>query len=207
MVPAERALAARVSAAARSRTRPNTFPSGIGRELASDYHCFVAELGFLAAVETEASGYPLQRRRLAAAVRDADSAAALVDERLRPPRQGDSDEGCALLLDAPNLTGGHRCWHSPMGWSAGSTGGRDRPRMLGSLDRRRAGPAPGTGSRVGRSAPLAIRGRGNDVAAHDRRATRSGADATAARTSTEASPRMRTPTPCRWRFATQASTS
>ena len=31
----------------------------------------------------------------------ADSAAALVDERLRPPRQGDSDEGCGLLLDAP----------------------------------------------------------------------------------------------------------
>ncbi len=30
-----------------------------------------------------------------------DSAAALLDERLRPPRQGDSDEGCALLLDAP----------------------------------------------------------------------------------------------------------
>ena len=31
----------------------------------------------------------------------ADSAAALVDEHLRPPRQGDSDEGRGLLLDAP----------------------------------------------------------------------------------------------------------
>ena len=31
----------------------NTFSSGIGRELASDYQCFVAELGFLAAVEAE----------------------------------------------------------------------------------------------------------------------------------------------------------
>ena len=31
----------------------------------------------------------------------ADSAAALLDERMRPPRQGDSDEGRALLLDAP----------------------------------------------------------------------------------------------------------
>ncbi len=31
----------------------------------------------------------------------ADSAAALLDERLRPPRQGDSDEGRALLLDPP----------------------------------------------------------------------------------------------------------
>ena len=31
----------------------------------------------------------------------ADSAAALLDERMRPPRQGDSDEGRALLLDPP----------------------------------------------------------------------------------------------------------
>jgi hypothetical protein len=79
----------------------NTFPSGVGRELASDYQCFVAELGFLAAVEAGASGHPLSTatwRRLCAM---ADSAAALVDVQLRPPRQGDSDEGRALLLDAP----------------------------------------------------------------------------------------------------------
>ena len=79
----------------------NTFPSGIGRELASDYQCFIAELGFLAAVETGIRGYPLSVvtwERLAAM---ADSAAALLDKRLRPPRQGDSDEGRALLLDAP----------------------------------------------------------------------------------------------------------
>ena len=82
----------------------NTFPSGINRELASDYHPFVAELGFLAAAEAEMSGHPLSSevwQRLGAM---ADSAAALLDERLRPPRQGDSDEGRALLLDpqAPN---------------------------------------------------------------------------------------------------------
>jgi hypothetical protein len=79
----------------------NTFPSGINRELASDYHCFVAELGFVAAAECEASGHPLSPQvwqRLAAM---ADSAAALLDERMRPPRQGDSDEGRALLLDPP----------------------------------------------------------------------------------------------------------
>ena len=79
----------------------NTFPSGVNRELASDYHPFVAELGFLAAVEAEASGYPLSPpvwQRLTAM---ADSAAALLDERMRPPRQGDSDEGRALLLDPP----------------------------------------------------------------------------------------------------------
>jgi len=79
----------------------NTFACGINRELASDYHCFVAELGLLAAVESAAAGFPLSPatwQRLCAMV---DSGAALVDERLRPPRQGDGDEGRALLLDPP----------------------------------------------------------------------------------------------------------
>ncbi len=79
----------------------NTFPSGIGRELASDYQCFVAELGLLAAVEAQAVGSPLSMavwQRLCAMV---DSAAAVLDERQRPPRQGDSDEGRAVLLDGP----------------------------------------------------------------------------------------------------------
>ena len=79
----------------------NTFPSGINRELASDYHCFVAELGLLAAVEADTSDRPLGSaawQRLWAMV---DSAAALLDERLQPPRQGDGDEGRGLLIDAP----------------------------------------------------------------------------------------------------------
>jgi hypothetical protein len=79
----------------------NTFPSGIGRELASDYQCFVAELGLLAAVETEAAGHPLSAavwQRLCAMV---DSGAALLDVRSRPPRQGDGDEGRGVVLDAP----------------------------------------------------------------------------------------------------------
>ena len=79
----------------------NTFASGIGRELASDYHRFVAELGFLAAVEAEVGGHPLSPGTWERLCAMADGAAALVDERLRPPRQGDSDEGRALLLDAP----------------------------------------------------------------------------------------------------------
>ena len=79
----------------------NTFASGVGRELASDYQCFVAELAMAAAVEAQAAGHPLTDavwERLCAMT---DSAAALVDERLRPPRQGDSDDGRVLLLDAP----------------------------------------------------------------------------------------------------------
>jgi Heparinase II/III-like protein/Heparinase II/III N-terminus len=79
----------------------NTFPSGIGRELATDYQCFVAELGLLAAVEAQAAGHPLSPGTWQRLCAMADSAAALVDARLRPPRQGDSDEGRALLLDAP----------------------------------------------------------------------------------------------------------
>jgi hypothetical protein len=79
----------------------NTFPSGVGRELATDYQCFVAELGLLAAVEADAAARPLSEatwQRLCAMI---DSGAALLDERLQPPRQGDGDEGRALLLDAP----------------------------------------------------------------------------------------------------------
>jgi hypothetical protein len=84
----------------------NTFPSGVNRELASDYHGFVAELGFFAAVEAQAAGVPLSpdSRRLLCAMTDA--MAALVDERLRPPRQGDSDEGRVVLLDPPE----HNRW-------------------------------------------------------------------------------------------------
>ena len=79
----------------------NTFPSGVGRELASDYQGFVAELGLLAGVEAAAAGHPLTAaawQRLCAMV---DSGAALLDEQLRPPRQGDGDDGRGLLLDAP----------------------------------------------------------------------------------------------------------
>jgi Heparinase II/III-like protein/Heparinase II/III N-terminus len=86
--------------------RDNTFPSGINRELASDYHGFVFELGVFAAVEARASGSPVSEDcwRLLRAM--ADCMAALVDSRLRPPRQADSDEGRVVLLDAPS----HNRW-------------------------------------------------------------------------------------------------
>jgi hypothetical protein len=79
----------------------NTFPSGIGRGRACDCQCFVIELGFVAAVEADASGHPLPSATWARLCALADSAAALVDERLRPPRQCDPGEGRGLLLDAP----------------------------------------------------------------------------------------------------------
>ena len=78
-----------------------TFPSGIGREPTSAYQCFIAEIGFVAAVEAGASGHPLRPATWARLCAVADSAAALVDERLRPPYRGESHEGRRLLLDAP----------------------------------------------------------------------------------------------------------
>ncbi|WP_222850010.1 alginate lyase family protein [Trebonia kvetii] len=84
----------------------NTFTSGINRELASDYHGFVAELGFFAAVEADAAGTPLSAETWRLLCAMADSMAALVDERMQAPRQGDSDEGRVVLLDAP----GHNRW-------------------------------------------------------------------------------------------------
>jgi hypothetical protein len=84
----------------------NTFSSGVNRELATDYHGFVAELGYFAAIEASVALTPVSPRtwRLLCAMTDV--MAALVDERVRPPRQGDSDEGRIVLLDAPE----HNRW-------------------------------------------------------------------------------------------------
>jgi hypothetical protein len=79
----------------------NTFPSGVNRELASDYHGFVAELGFFAAIEGAAAGAPLSDATWQLLCSMTDAMAALVDEQGRPPRQGDSDEGRVVLLDPP----------------------------------------------------------------------------------------------------------
>jgi hypothetical protein len=81
--------------------RDNTFPSGINRELASDYHGFVAELGYFAAIEAAVAGLPLGDDCWRLLCTMTDDMAALVDEKRRPPRQADSDEGRVLLLDAP----------------------------------------------------------------------------------------------------------
>lgn len=84
-----------------SELERNTFPSGINRELASDYHRFVAELGLVAAAEGEAAGNPLSDATWARLCRMLDSTAAIVDVGCRGPRQGDGDDGRALLLDDP----------------------------------------------------------------------------------------------------------
>ncbi|MGP8149122.1 MAG: alginate lyase family protein [Acidimicrobiales bacterium] len=81
--------------------RRNTFPSGMNREQASDYQGFVAELGMLAAVEADLSGHPLSADTWQLLCSSVDATAAVLDESERAPRQGDSDEGRALLVDPP----------------------------------------------------------------------------------------------------------
>ena len=79
----------------------NTFPSGVNRELAFDYHGLVAELGLIAAVEADHAGRPLPDATWRLLGRMLDVAAACLDRDLRAPRQGDSDEGRALVIAAP----------------------------------------------------------------------------------------------------------
>ncbi|GAA4673493.1 alginate lyase family protein [Pseudonocardia yuanmonensis] len=77
----------------------NTFASGLNRELATDYHGLTLELGLAGAVEAEAAGLPVPDSTWQVLVRMTDALAAIVDAELRPPRQGDSDDGRALVLD------------------------------------------------------------------------------------------------------------
>ena len=78
-----------------------TFAGGLNRELATEYHGFVLELGLAAALEGEVAGQPLGPQAWDTLRRMADTLAAMVDVRLRPPRQGDADDGHGLLLDGP----------------------------------------------------------------------------------------------------------
>ncbi|WP_323100904.1 alginate lyase family protein [Intrasporangium sp. YIM S08009] len=95
-----RAQATRELVTALSR---NTFASGVNRELATDYHRFVTELGLVALAEGDRAGHPLPdptRRLLVASL---DAAAALLDDAGRAPRQGDGDEGRGLVVEAPDV--------------------------------------------------------------------------------------------------------
>ncbi|MFE7579976.1 alginate lyase family protein [Streptomyces gardneri] len=79
--------------------RANTFGSGLNRELASEYHGLVLELGLAAVAEADAAGVPVPSTVRLVLLRMTDALAAVVDDRLRPPRQGDSDDGHGLIVD------------------------------------------------------------------------------------------------------------
>ncbi|WJV44574.1 heparinase II/III family protein [Streptomyces flavofungini] len=79
--------------------RANTFPSGLNRELATEYHGLVLELGLAAVAEADAAGVQVPSSIRLVLLRMTDALAAVVDSRLRPPRQGDADDGHGLVVD------------------------------------------------------------------------------------------------------------
>ncbi|MFD7766875.1 alginate lyase family protein [Streptomyces sp. NPDC059787] len=79
--------------------RGNTFLSGLNRELATEYHGLVLELGLAAVAEADAAGVPVPATVRLVLLRMTDALAAVVDDRLRPPRQGDADDGHGLVVD------------------------------------------------------------------------------------------------------------
>ncbi|MFE6281364.1 alginate lyase family protein [Streptomyces sp. NPDC057877] len=79
--------------------RANTFGSGLNRELATEYHGLVLELGLAALAEADAAEVPVPAPVRLTLLRMTDALAAVVDNRLRPPRQGDADDGHGLVLD------------------------------------------------------------------------------------------------------------
>ncbi|MDX3696341.1 alginate lyase family protein [Streptomyces europaeiscabiei] len=79
--------------------RSNTFPSGLNRELATEYHGLVLELGLAAVAEADAADVPVPASIRLVLLRMTDALAAVVDNRLRPPRQGDADDGHGLVVD------------------------------------------------------------------------------------------------------------
>ncbi|GGZ38626.1 hypothetical protein GCM10010387_35960 [Streptomyces inusitatus] len=79
--------------------RSNTFGSGLNRELATEYHGLVLELGLAAVAEADAADVPVPPSVRLVLLRMTDALAAVVDGRLRPPRQGDADDGHGLVVD------------------------------------------------------------------------------------------------------------
>ncbi|MEV5437596.1 alginate lyase family protein [Streptomyces sp. NPDC052682] len=77
----------------------NTFASGLNRELATEYHGLVLELGLAAVAEADTAGVPVPASVRLVLLRMTDALAAVVDSRLRPPRQGDADDGHGLVVD------------------------------------------------------------------------------------------------------------
>lgn len=105
--------------------RRNTFASGLNRELASEYHGLVLELGLAAALEAHAAGITVPDTTWLVLTRMCDALAAVVSVsragELRPPRQGDADDGHGLVLDGA----GTDRWGSLLATGAALFGGRD----------------------------------------------------------------------------------
>ena len=123
----------------------NTFPSGVNRELASDYHGLVAELGLIAGAEADRAGRPLPDATWRSLGRMLDVAAACLDCGHQAPRQGDSDEGRALVIACPEgnrwealLALGQALFDAPEWWPPAQPGVAST--LLTALARRRPLP-------------------------------------------------------------------
>ena len=125
----------------------NTFDDGLNRELATDYHRFVLELGLVAAVEADAHGEPLSEATWELLTRMLDAGAAILDASGRAPRQGDGDEGRALVVDDP----GRDPWTAVLVTGAALLGSRGwwpqltgavQATLLGAIGRSRQVPRP-----------------------------------------------------------------
>ncbi|MFF2040598.1 alginate lyase family protein [Kitasatospora sp. NPDC058170] len=121
--------------------RANTFPSGLNRELATEYHGLVLELGLAAVAEADAAAVPVPATVRLVLLRMTDALAAVVDDRLRPPRQGDADDGHGLVVDgagtdrwASLLATGDAVF-GRLAWWPAVTGGDVRTVLLAALVR------------------------------------------------------------------------
>ncbi|MFI2645508.1 alginate lyase family protein [Streptomyces sp. NPDC018610] len=137
--------------------RSNTFGSGLNRELATEYHGLVLELGLAAVAEADTAGVPVPASVRLVLLRMTDALAAVVDDRLRPPRQGDADDGHGLVVDgagtdrwASLLATGEAVFGSLPWWPA-VTGADVRTPLLAALIR----PYPPDGAAPAVSRPAA----------------------------------------------------
>ncbi|CAL9412061.1 heparinase II/III domain-containing protein [Streptomyces sp. enrichment culture] len=135
--------------------RGNTFRSGLNRELATEYHGLVLELGLAAVAEADAAGVPVPATVRLVLLRMTDALAAVVDDRLRPPRQGDADDGHGLVLDGAgtdrwgSLLATGEAVFGRLPWWPEVTGTDVRTPLLAALVRPGTGPDPAPASAPG----------------------------------------------------------
>jgi hypothetical protein len=146
----DESLTWRRDAAARLREHllDNTWDDGLNRELATDYHRFVTELGLVAAAEARGCGLDLGEDVWCRLTAGLDVAAALLDCAGRAPRQGDGDEGRALVLDGAD----EDPWALLLSAGAATVGPCEwwpetRPSVLGMALGELIGPLPSFGER------------------------------------------------------------
>ena len=101
------------------------FPSGYSREVASDYNGFVLEGLVLCLVEGELTGHPVGTGLWDCARRMFLCLERISDCLEHPPRQGDSDDASALLLDAPDYDRWRDLAELSRGWFSGGNHGPD----------------------------------------------------------------------------------